>query len=108
MRIKFFVSEEHRTALAECVYAGHLAKVMSAPVCALLGMDLIFPATLSRLFAHKTDADAYDTGKPDPVAATALRNSSLQAGLFMVAWEQSGRLKAIGHLAAWPGRESRP
>lgn len=90
MRIKFFVSEERRAALAECVYAGNRAKVMSAPVCAVLGMDLNFPATLPRLFAHKTDAEAYYAGKPDLVAATALRNSSLQAGFFMIAARLSG------------------
>lgn len=90
MRIKFFVSDERRAALSECVYPGNRAKVMSAPVCAVLGMDLNFPASLPRLFAHKTDAEAYYAGKPDLVAATALRNSSLQAGFFMVAARLSG------------------
>ena len=37
------------------------------------------------LFAHKTDARSYYEGKPDVVASTALRNSSLQAAWLMMA-----------------------
>ncbi len=90
LRIKFFVSEERRAALAECVYAGNRGKILSAPVCAVMGMDLDFPATLPTLFAHKTDAQDYYAGKPDLVESTALRNSSLQAGYFVIAARMSG------------------
>ena len=40
---------------------------------------------LGTLFPHKADARSYYEGKPDVVASTALRNSSLQGAYLMLA-----------------------
>jgi 3-hydroxypropanoate dehydrogenase len=85
LRVCFVASADARAQLADCVYDSNRAKILSAPVCAVLGMDLDFAAQLPRLFPHKTDAQAYYADKPALVQATALRNSSLQAGYFIVA-----------------------
>ncbi|MES2944184.1 MAG: malonic semialdehyde reductase [Pseudomonadota bacterium] len=84
LRVRFMASTEKREALAACVYPGNKAKVMSAPVCAVFGMDLNFPSTLPAIFPHKLDAQAYYEGKPMLVESTAFRNSSLQAAYFLM------------------------
>lgn len=83
LRIRLMVSHGAREQLAECVYEGNRAKVLEAPVCAVFGMDMGFPATLNKVFPHKPDAEAYYEGKSQLVESTAFRNSTLQAGYFM-------------------------
>jgi 3-hydroxypropanoate dehydrogenase len=90
LRIRWMVSAQARQALSECVYEGNRAKVLAAPVCAVLGMDLAFVPTLEKLFPHKKDAVAYYDGKPQLVESTALRNSSLQAAYLLVAARMEG------------------
>jgi 3-hydroxypropanoate dehydrogenase len=85
MRLQFAASDAARRRLADCVNPGNVAKVLSAPVVAIVGMEMAFADTLARLFAHKSDARAYYDGKPDVVASTALRNSSLQGAYLMLA-----------------------
>lgn len=80
-----FVEGAARARLAACVNPGNVNKVLQAPVVAILGQEMAFPASLARLFPHKTDAQAYYEGKPEVVAATALRNSSLQGGYLIMA-----------------------
>lgn len=90
LRIQWVVSEPARSQLSECVYEGNRAKVLSAPVCAVLGMDLAFAPTLAKLFPHRKDAPAYYDGKPALVESTAFRNSSLQAAYLMMAARMVG------------------
>ncbi len=90
MRLKFVVSDAAKARLLPALYASNVDKARAAPVVAVLGMDLAFPALLPRLFAHKTDAVAYYEGKPERVASTALRNSSLQGGYLIAAARQLG------------------
>ena len=85
MRILFVRSGAARERLAGCVNPGNVDKVRGAPVIAVLGQDLGFVDHLATLFAHKADARAYYDGKPEVVAATALRNSSLQGGYLILA-----------------------
>jgi 3-hydroxypropanoate dehydrogenase len=85
LRVLFVKGPTARAKLAACVNAGNVSKVNTAPVVAVLGHDLAFPERLVTLFAHKTDARSYYEGKPDVVASTALRNSSLQAAWLMMA-----------------------
>jgi 3-hydroxypropanoate dehydrogenase len=85
MRLQFAVSAPARERLAACVNPGNVDKVRSAPVVAIVGQDLGFVDHLAVLFAHKTDARGYYDGKPDVVASTALRNSSLQGGYLILA-----------------------
>ena len=85
LRVVFVKGPTARAKLAACVNVGNVGKVNTAPVVAVLGHDLAFPESLVTLFAHKTDARSYYEGKPDVVASTALRNSSLQAAWLMMA-----------------------
>ena len=85
MRLRFVVDAAARERLATCVNAGNVEKVKSAPVVVVVGQDMAFAERLPVLFAHKTDAQSYYDGKPDVVASTALRNSSLQGGYLILA-----------------------
>ena len=85
MRLRFVVSPDAKKTLVECLYDSNRSKAEHAPVTAIIGYDLNFPATLPRTFAHKTDAEAYYAGKPDLVYTTGLRNSSLQGAYLMIA-----------------------
>ena len=63
---------------------GNQQKVREAPVTVIIGMDMAFHDQLPKLFPH-TDARAWFAGKPDLIAATAMRNSSLQGAYLMLA-----------------------
>ncbi len=84
MRLQFVVSASAKERLVTCLNPGNVAKTQSAPMVAIVGQDLAFAQHLPVLFAHKTDAQSYYEGKPDLVASTALRNSSLQGGYLIV------------------------
>ncbi len=88
-RIKFVQSEEAKQRLKPCLAEGNVDKCMSAPVVALIGMDMEFYELLPRTFPH-TDARAWYVGKPDKIAETAFRNSSLQGAYFMLAARSLG------------------
>lgn len=84
-RIVFVQSPEAKAKLAPCMSEGNRAKTLQAPVTAIIGMDLAFPDKLPMLFPHNPDARNWFAGKPEHVATTALRNSSLQGGYFILA-----------------------
>lgn len=84
LRVTFVKSAEARARLAACVAPGNVKKVESAPVTAILAMDLRFFEQLPKLFPL-VDARAWYEGKGALVAETALRNSSLQGGYFVLA-----------------------
>lgn len=90
MRLQFVISPQAKARLVECIKPGNTAKAMAAPVIVIVGHDMNFPATLASQFPHKTDAMAYYEGKPNLVATTALRNSSLQGGYLMLAARSMG------------------
>jgi len=83
-RFVFVTSAPAREKLLTCVSAGNAPKVREAPVTVIIGMDLAFPARLPQLFPH-TDARAWFEGKPELIASTAFRNSSLQGGYLILA-----------------------
>lgn len=85
MRLQFVVTQAAKERLAACVNPGNVDKTLSAPVVVIVGQDLEFAQRLPQLFPHKTDAVAYYEGKPDLIASTALRNSSLQGGYLILA-----------------------
>lgn len=85
MRVRFVVSAAAKKQLLDCLNPGNVAKTEAAPVVAVIGQDMNFVDHLSIVFPHKTDARAYYDGKPDVVASTALRNSSLQGAYLMLA-----------------------
>ena len=85
MRLRFVVDSAAKARLAQCVNLGNSDKVKRAPVVVVIGQDMAFADHLPALFAHKSDAQSYFAGKPDVIASTALRNSSLQGGYLILA-----------------------
>src|SRR5262249_42940892 len=63
--------------LRRCLSPGNVEKTMKAPVTAIVGEAIDFYEDLPRLFPT-ADMRALFVGKPDFIADTAFRNSSLQ------------------------------
>ena len=83
-RFDFVRTPEAKAKLAACVSPANQPKVMSAPVTAIIGMDMAFYEQLPTLFPH-TDARAWFLGNDALIASTAMRNSSLQGGYLIMA-----------------------
>jgi 3-hydroxypropanoate dehydrogenase len=85
LRIVFVKTPAAKAKLKPALDPGNVDKTMSAPVTAILGMDIRFYEKLPQLFPH-ADAKAWFKDAPEPVLTTiALRNSSLQGAYFMLA-----------------------
>ena len=83
-RIVFVTSPAAKEKLIACMSPGNVAKTRSAPVTAIIGMDMAFYEKLPFLFPH-VDAKAWFVGKKEFADTTAFRNSSLQGGYFIIA-----------------------
>jgi 3-hydroxypropanoate dehydrogenase len=88
-RIVFVKSAEAKARLEPCLAPGNVEKSMSAPVVAIIGMDLEFYEHLAKLFPH-TDARSWYVGKPDKIMEAAFRNSTLQGAYFILAARSLG------------------
>ncbi len=85
LRVIFTKTQEAKERLKPALDAGNVRKVMTAPVTAILGMDIHFYEKLPRLYPQ-ADARSWFEGLPEQVLEyIALRNSSLQGAYFMVA-----------------------
>ncbi|CAN5150207.1 malonic semialdehyde reductase [soil metagenome] len=84
IRILFVRSLKEKERLSACMSEGNRQKTKAAPVTAILGMDMDFYEKLPEL-SPAVDARSWFAGKPDVIAATAFRNSSLQGGYFIMA-----------------------
>ena len=84
LRIIFVKSPAQREKLLSCIDAGNIEKTKTAPVTAILADDMEFYEQLPKLFPH-TDARSWFAGRPAAIQATAQRNSTLQAGYFIMA-----------------------
>ena len=83
-RILFVSTPAAKERLLGCMSEGNVEKTRQAPVTAIIGMDMAFYEKLPQLFPH-ADAKPWFAGKPELIAATAFRNSSLQGGYFIIA-----------------------
>ena len=83
-RIVFVKTPEAREKLLACMNPGNVEKTRTAPVTAIIGMDMAFYEKLPQLFPH-TDARSWFAGNQPLIEATAMRNSSLQGGYFIMA-----------------------
>lgn len=83
-RILFVKSPEAKARLVPLMAEGNRDKTSQAPVTAIIGMDLQFHEQLPKLFPH-TNARAWFEGQPAKIQETAMRNSSLQGGYFILA-----------------------
>ena len=83
-RILFVSTPAAKERLLACMNPGNVEKTRQAPVTAVIGMDLEFYEKLPQLFPH-ADAKPWFAGKPEFILTTAMRNSSLQGGYFIIA-----------------------
>jgi nitroreductase len=108
-RFVFCSSPEARARLSECATANNKAKILAAPVTAIIGFDMNFAERMPELFPQMDVRPWF----ADPVVAreTAFRNSSLQGAYFILAaralgWDtgpMSGFDKAAVDAAFWSG-----
>lgn len=88
-RLVFVKSKEAKQKLRDCLNEGNIEKSMTAPVVAIIGMDMEFYEKLDKLFPH-TDARSWFVGKPEKIARSTLRDSSLQGAYFIMAVRSLG------------------
>ena len=88
-RIIFVRSAEQKEKLLDCMAPGNQDKTRSAPVTAILGMDMAFYEQLPTLFPH-ADARAWFVGNQPLIDSTAFRNSTLQGAYLMLAARSLG------------------
>jgi 3-hydroxypropanoate dehydrogenase len=85
LRLKFVTSAEAKARLKPHLSEGNREKTMAAPVVAILGQDMAFYEHLPRMFPHNQMARSWFAGNDAVIEASALRNSSLQGGYFILA-----------------------
>ena len=83
-RLIWVKSPEAKKKLADMCLPANGAKVLSAPVTVIIGMDGEFYNQLPDLMPH-VDARAWFKDAPELAATTAFRNSSLQGAYFILA-----------------------
>lgn len=88
-RFVFVKSDGAKQKLKECLNEGNIEKSMTAPVVAIIGMDLEFYEKLAKLFPH-TDAKSWFAGNDKKIYDNAFRNSSLQGAYLMLAARSLG------------------
>ena len=111
-RIIFVTTPAAKDKLLAGMAPGNVEKTRSAPVTAIIGMDMAFFEKLPQLFPH-ADAKSWFVGDPQKIEATAFRNSSLQGAYFIVAARalgldcgpMSGFDAAVVDAAFWAGTQ---
>jgi 3-hydroxypropanoate dehydrogenase len=83
-RFVFLLTRTARERLRPALSAGNLDKTLAAPCVVIVAHDLEFYEQLPRTFPH-ADARSWFVGKPEHIATTALRNSSLQGAYLLLA-----------------------
>jgi 3-hydroxypropanoate dehydrogenase len=83
-RIQFVTSPEAKAKLVACMSDSNQAKTQSAPVTAVIGMDMQFYEKLPQLFLN-ADARSWFAGNQPAIDTTAIRNSALQGGYLIIA-----------------------
>ncbi len=88
-RLLFIKSEAAKQRLKPHLNEGNVEKCMTAPVVAIIAMDLEFHERLPYLFPH-TDARSWYAGNPEKIKAVADKNSTLQGAYFILAVRSLG------------------
>jgi 3-hydroxypropanoate dehydrogenase len=83
-RLVWCKSEDAKNRLASHASDGNKTKIMTAPVCAIIGYDVDFHEELPWLFPH-TDAKSWFEGDEEGRITGARRNSALQGAYLMIA-----------------------
>lgn len=108
-RFVFCSSPEARAKLSECASDNNKAKILAAPVTAIIGFDMNFAERMPELFPQMDVRPWF--ADPQVARETAFRNSSLQGAYFILAaralgWDtgpMSGFDKAAVNTAFWSG-----
>ncbi|RIV89264.1 malonic semialdehyde reductase [Aurantiacibacter zhengii] len=82
-------SKQSKERLAKCASEGNQDKILTAPVCVIIGYDLDFHEHLPWLFPH-TDAKSWFEGDEEGRREHAFRNSALQGAYLMLAARSLG------------------
>ncbi len=82
-------SKEAKERLAAHAMEGNKEKILTAPVCVIIGYDLDFHEQLPWLFPH-TDAKSWFEGDEAARKESAFRNSVLQGAYLMLAARSLG------------------
>ncbi len=82
-------SKEAKQRLAAHAMEGNKDKILTAPVCVIIGYDLDFHEHLPWLFPH-TDAKSWFEGNEEGRRESAFRNSVLQGAYLMLAARSLG------------------
>jgi 3-hydroxypropanoate dehydrogenase len=83
-RFVFLESEAAKARLLPALSPGNVEKTKVAPVTVIVAWDTEFYEKLPKLFPH-ADMRSYFVGKQPLIDESALRNSSLQGGYFILA-----------------------
>jgi len=89
MRLKFLKSSTSKEKLSKLVSDDNISKVINAPVCTIIGMDIEFWRDLPRNYLRE-DAKQYFENDTTKSEVTAFRNSSIQGGYFIKAANSLG------------------
>jgi len=88
-RLVFVRGDDAKKRLEPFLDDANVEKCNTAPVVALIAMDLAFHEQLPKLFPH-ADARSWYEGKPDKIREAAFRNSTLQGAYFIIAARSIG------------------
>jgi 3-hydroxypropanoate dehydrogenase len=83
-RLIWLTSDEAKAKLAGFCLPANAEKILKAPVSVIIGMDLDFHLKLPELFPH-ADAKSWFEGNEPLKEISAMRNSTLQGGYFIMA-----------------------
>ena len=89
IRIVFIESDSAKKRLKPHLMDANVEKTMQAPLTAIIAYDLKFHEKLPQLFPNY-DAKSFFDNMPEIIAESAFRNSSLQAGYFILALRSVG------------------
>ncbi len=89
LRVVFVRSTAAKEKLRAALSESNVAQTLGAPVTAIVASDQAFYDYLPRLYKEENAVPWFE-GKPEAIAATAFRNSSLQGAYLIIA------LRALG------------
>ncbi|MEP6880342.1 MAG: malonic semialdehyde reductase [Dokdonella sp.] len=89
LRVVFVRSAEAKETLRAALSESNVAQTLGAPVTAIVASDQAFYEHLPRLYKEENAVPWFE-GKPEAIATTAFRNSSLQGAYLIIA------LRALG------------
>lgn len=84
-RISFLTTPEAKARLRPALLDGNVRRAESAPVIAIIGMDMEFFHYLPELYPHAPENKKIFETNEFAAEITAIRNSTLQGGYFIMA-----------------------